>query len=362
MSLRIAIQPDRVRQANGELQSYSARWAELAAERGVDVRTVDVRAQDFFASLSGCDAFMWRFGYDAKSLLHAKRLLPAIEHGMQMPVFPSWTSAWHFEDKIAQRYLLAAAGIPMPRTWIWWDKREALEFCRAARYPLVLKLAAGYQSGNVRILRDFSDARRAIERLFGAGVVSLTQPRDLLRRLLGGRFDGVRLLAGRPLPLGTQHGYAYLQEYLPGNEFDTRVTVIGDRAYAFRRFNRPGDFRASGSGRIDWNPTEIDLPTVRTAFRIARHLRTQSIAIDGLRRGDERLVGEISYTYASWALRDCPGRWVLHGDPESGSLEWVEGTLRAEDAIFDDFMRTVVSSAARSARGASTPSTEPAGR
>lgn len=31
---------------------------------------------------------------------------------------------------------------------------------------------------------------------------------------------------------------------------DTRVTVIGHCAFGYRRYNRPGDFRASGSGRL----------------------------------------------------------------------------------------------------------------
>jgi hypothetical protein len=340
MPLRIAIQPDRIRHDNGELQSYSARWLELAAARDIETRIVNARAQDIVEQLRGCDGFMWRFGYDALSLMHARRLLPAIEHGMRMAVYPSARSVWHFEDKIAQRYLLEASGIPTARTWIWWSREEALEFCRSAEYPLVLKLATGYQSGNVRLLRNLDDARNALRRLFGPGVVSLDDDRRTSRRLLGGAFDGLRLLAGRPLPRGVQHGYVYLQEFLPDNEYDTR-TVIGNRAYGFRRLNRPGDFRASGSGRIRFEPTEIDPDFVRIAYRIARHLGMPSVAIDGLRRGAQPVVGEISYTFASWALRDCPGHWVLHGEPETGDLEWIEGPLRAEDAIFDDFVRDV---------------------
>jgi hypothetical protein len=156
--------------------------------------------------------------------------------------------------------------------------------------------------------------------------------------LAGNRIQGIRLLAGRPLPRGLQHGYVYLQEFLPGNDYDTRVTVIGHRGFAFRRLNREGDFRASGSGRIIWTPAEIDPRMVRLGFRVARQLGTQSVAIDGLLKHGEPVVGEISYTYASWAIRDCPGHWVLDGDPMTGELGWVEGSTRPEDAIFDDFV------------------------
>jgi glutathione synthase/RimK-type ligase-like ATP-grasp enzyme len=344
MSLCIAIHPDEVVHRNGEVQSFSRRWAELAAREGVAVRTVDAFTPGLARQLDGCHGFMWRFGYDPTSLDAAKRVLAAIEHGMKLPVFPSWRTAWHFEDKVAQAYLLEVAGIPTPQTWVFWRREAALEFCRTARYPLVTKLSLGIQSNNVRLLRDAGEAAQWVDQLFRTGLVSFQDPPPRARAAARGQKQVLRTLLGRPappLPRGIQHGYFLAQEFLPNNEFDTRVTVIGDRAFGFRRFNRPGDFRASGSGRIDWDPAAIDEQTVRLAFRVARTLDTQCVAIDGLRRGEERVVGEISYTFASWAVRDCPGHWVLHGQPESGQLEWTPGHLRPEDAILIDFLRAV---------------------
>jgi glutathione synthase/RimK-type ligase-like ATP-grasp enzyme len=344
MSLCIAIHPDEVVHKNGEVQSFSRRWSELAAREGVAVRAVDAFAPGIYRQLAGCDALMWRFGYDPTSLDAAKRVLTAAEHGMKLAVFPSWKTAWHFEDKVAQSYLLEAAGIPSPQTWVFWQREPALAFCHTARYPLVTKLSLGIQSNNVRLLRDADEAVHWVNRLFGPGLVSLQEPPPRVRAAARGQKQVLRTLLGRaapPLPRGIQHGYFLAQEFLPGNEFDTRVTVIGDRAFGFRRFNRPGDFRASGSGRIDWDPAAIDEQTVRLAYRVARSLDTQCVAIDGLRRGEERVVGEISYTFASWAVRDCPGHWVLHGEPESGRLEWSQGQLRPEDAILIDFLRTL---------------------
>jgi hypothetical protein len=147
-----------------------------------------------------------------------------------------------------------------------------------------------------------------------------------------------------------QQGYFCVQEFLPGNEFDTRVTIIGNRAFAFRRFNRANDFRASGSGKINWDPAHIDLETVRLAFHVAQKLGTQSLAVDALRGAEKRLIVEISYTYASWAVRDCPGHWVLDGDPQRGELKWVAGRLSPEDAILEDFLAVIRSTASESSR------------
>jgi glutathione synthase/RimK-type ligase-like ATP-grasp enzyme len=279
---------------------------------------------------------MWRYGFGDNERRFAKRLLPAIEHGLSIPVFPNWETSWHFEDKITQGYLLEAAGIRSPTTWTFWERDDALEFCRAASYPFVAKLTAGIRSNNVVLVHDRAQAERLISRMFGAGVETFHLPQVGIRQRIG-RTKLIRRLRGRSTGASrTQSGYFYAQEYLPGNAFDTRVTVIGNRAFAFRRFNREGDFRASGSGRISWEPSEIDLATLQLAFEVADKLQTQSVAIDGMRRGDTRLVGEISYTYAAWAIERCPGHWARDS---LGRLRWVEGPLRAEDAIFEDFVR-----------------------
>lgn len=343
--LTIAIQPDVVRHKNGEVQSFSERWVELSNARGINVREVDVFAEDLYSQLSGCDGFMWRYGFLGASHRLGKRLLPAIEQAMGIPVFPSGSTAWHFEDKIAQYHLLRSAGIPTPRTWVFWDLESALRFCRAARYPLVMKLAHGFQSRNVHLLRTSDEAMYWARRMFGSGLSRIVPP-DWTSGTLRRPVSAIRLLLGRSAfpdvgPGAPQHGYFYVQEFLPDNTYDTRVTVIGNRAFGFRRFNRPGDFRASGSGRIDWDATEVDEGFIRMAFQVAYRLRTQSIAIDGLFRGSERTVGEISYTYATWAIKKCPGHWILSGTPEDGRLEWTEGEMRSEDAIFDDFVEQI---------------------
>ena len=116
------------------------------------------------------------------------------------------------------------------------------------------------------------------------------------------------------------------------------MTVIGNRAFGFRRMNRPGDFRASGSGRIDFDHTKVDPQIVRLAFRAQRKLEAQSIAVDGMYKEGKPVLVEISYYYEGWAVHECPGPWEMRGDPDTGRLEWVEGKVRPQDAILDDFL------------------------
>jgi hypothetical protein len=141
------------------------------------------------------------------------------------------------------------------------------------------------------------------------------------------------------------YGYFYAQEFLPSNEFEISVIVVGNRAFAVRRFLQPGDFRTRGSsGRMDWDPEPIGEGAIRLAFHTARKLGAQTVALDVLHRDREPVVMELTANYASWVVRKCPGHWVLHGEPWSGSLEWAEGCTRAADAILEDFLDEMTAS------------------
>lgn len=79
--------------------------------------------------------------------------------------------------------------------------------------------------------------------------------------------------------MGSEKGYVYFQDFVPDNDFDTRVTVVGDRAFAYTRNVRPGDFRASGSGDIVHSIDKINRKYVEIAFDITRKVSSQGIVL-----------------------------------------------------------------------------------
>jgi len=318
----VAIQPDNY----GPNDASSPIWTRLLREAGHEVREVDVYRADILEQLRGSTGFMWRHGHLPAMRQVARRLLPVAEEQLGLAVYPDQKTCWHYDDKIAQTYLLQAAGIPMPRTWVWFDRAEAVTWARQAEYPLVIKLWAGAASSNVRLVPDKAEAQHWIERLFDVGVMSLDDPEPNRFSLIRHALSGIA-----PAPWEIHRGYVLFQEFLPWNEFDTRVTVIGNRAFGYRRFNRPGDFRASGSGNFDVDPAAIDLETVRMAFDVAHRLGVQSVAIDGLRDGTRRMVAEVSYTYVSWMVQSCHGHW-------DAEMNWHEGRMWPEEAQISDFL------------------------
>ena len=133
--------------------------------------------------------------------------------------------------------------------------------------------------------------------------------------------------------LPRERGYIYFQEFVPDNAFDTRITVIGSRAFGFRRAVRPGDFRASGSGNIDHNVAAIDPLCVTTAFEVANKIGASCMAFDFIVRKGEAipLLVEMSFAFQAEAVAGCSGFWTPN-------LQWHDTPIRPEDAILECVM------------------------
>src|ERR1041385_1478455 len=139
------------------------------------------------------------------------------------------------------------------------------------------------------LVKSRSIGRKLIMRMFGSGIESTRIPwgntrwidLKLTREVRHWAANRVRKLSGVALPGLERHkNYVYFQKFLPGNNYDTRITVIGDRAFGFRRYTRDNDFRSSGSGRLDYDIRGIDEECLRVAFEISKKMGFQSMAYD----------------------------------------------------------------------------------
>lgn len=345
---QIGLQSDSYPGRCGARESSSEKYAKIIKRAGHQVKPVDVFSPIIISQLKGCDGFIWRHGHYPEHRAVAKRLLPAIEYNLSIPVYPDQNTCWHYDDKLSQFYLFEAAGIPQPETNVFWRQEDAMRYLATAKFPLVLKMWSGAASTNVKMISSREEAVKVVKVLFCEGVYRLVDDETGLnvRRSIGRiRRASKWVLFGKrwdPGPWYDLHkNYVLFQEFLDGNAFDTRVTVIGNRAFCFRRFNRPDDFRASGSGLIDWNPEAVDPRFISLAYRVSRVCKTQSCAIDGLYRREEVVAAENTYTFASWAVHECPGHYELVGDPEKQEWRWISGRMWPEEAQMQDFLALV---------------------
>ena len=339
----IGIHPDRI----GE-ESYSDKWADFLRARGAEVRILDLLAPDALKQAQQCDGIMWRWTHNPMDKQSAQHILYTIEHYLDIPVFPNSRTAWHYDEKIFQFYLLQTLQAPVPHSWLFWDKDQAIKWARTAPYPVIFKLSTGAGSSNVLKIENQKEAVDLIKRAFSRGFFpyrmnefskssfiprTKSQARDILYRLK----DSLDYLWHANYPRlhpkwwKPEYGYAYFQEFLPDNKFDTRISVIGDRIFGYRRMNRVDDFRASGSGNFDVNPNLIYRKCIEIAFQISGKGKFQSMAYDFLFKKGEPVVCEISYTFVDWMIFECPGHW-------DSNSNWISGNMWPEEAQAQDFM------------------------
>ena len=294
---------------------FAQHWINYCKNNCIEYKEVDPYSSDIIEEVVDCDAFMWHHSHgDYRNLLFAKQLLFSMENAGKI-VFPNQHTGWHFDDKVGEKYMLEALGLPLVESFVFYDKASALKWAMSTTYPKVFKLRGGAGAMNVKLVRNMNQAHKFINRCFGKGFTAFDRwayCKDRFNKWRNGNdsFLGAMKGIGRlVIPVDNvnlrhhEKGYAYFQEFMPSNDFDTRVVVVGAntgniKASAFRRFVRPGDFRASGSGLKSYE--DIDLATIKTAINAARAMKSQSTAFDFIydTQGNPRIV-ETSYCFVT---------------------------------------------------------------
>jgi glutathione synthase/RimK-type ligase-like ATP-grasp enzyme len=274
---------------------------------------LDSSSPDFWEKIKKIDFFIYRWAHTDYHHQLARTIIPVIEQFYAKPCFPNWVTCWHYDDKIKQSLMLEAMNYPAVKSYVFWDKNHAEEWVnRAAKFPLVFKLKSGSGSLQVKLLRHRAESLKIIDKMFNNGIkpeslgilsALKTKNYDIVRtaKLMARTFID-RYLPVRVRPMwAKQMNYAYFQDFMPGNEYDTRVQITGNRAFAFVRYNRPNDFRASGSNNWDLSHDKIDMEFVKIAFKISRHLGFQSMAYDFIYDNNRKpVIVEISYCFGDY--------------------------------------------------------------
>jgi glutathione synthase/RimK-type ligase-like ATP-grasp enzyme len=275
-------------------------WLEefrIACDRlGLAHRIISVKRNGWQEQLEGLDAFVWRpIMGDPSNMALIRAILPLIE-SMGITCFPNAMMLWLYNDKIRETFFLRQHGYPMPATFISYDEQEAVAFAKQATYPIITKTHMGASSSGVKLLRTKRKALSLLRHVFAKPSVldKALVKYYYIPRLKKGDF----LLERRFRFRDFCPRYAYFQEFIETGE-DWRITTLGQNLISiFVRRNRPGDFRASGSGL--WEKlTENKLPkeACDMALEISNYHRFTSMTYDFMPGPNGWVIGEISFAF-----------------------------------------------------------------
>lgn len=261
----------------------TSRWGQqfkmAAAKRGIEC----VLLNEPFDNLhEGAKVFL---RMDQQGNERSVSRMMAYHYGEQCKakMLPSYAECQTYDDKLAQYPLLRPW---LPRTVIEHRKGVAQEALKLFDFPLISKGSEGSSSKCVRLLRSKSEAYHEIDKAFGHGIPGPYRERT------------------------NQHGYIYLQEFIP-HEQDYRVIVCGQYVWGLVRKVRNDPLKPFASGSGDNYPNTMsnyrEIEAIRFGVNLADMLKTTWMAFDIVFDKDNKpRVLEMSCSWTPHAYAYCP--------------------------------------------------------
>lgn len=326
-------------------RGFHPYWVEYCREENIPYKIVNCYSNNIIDQLSECDILMWHYHQaDSRDILFAKQLLFSLEQTGKT-VFPNFNSAWHFDDKVGQKYLLESISAPLVPSYVFYDKQKALNWIEKAIFPKVFKLRGGAGASNVSLIKTKREAKKQVKKAFGRGFSQYKPWSSLKERIRNFKIgngsvpDIAKGIARFVYPpkyskiKGKQRGYIYFQDFIPDNDSDIRIIVIGGKAFAVKRLARKNDFRASGSGlKEELTEETVDERCLRIAFEIMDELSAQCLSFDFVYdENNEPFIVEVSYGFSVDYYDNCPGFW-------DSQLNWHSGTIKPYSWMVDNVL------------------------
>lgn len=239
---------------------------------------------------------------------------------LQYQVFPSPEEVFIYENKRLFSFWLMANNIPHPKTDVFYNRLEALNFIENSNFPIVAKSAIGAAGSGVKILHNSNEAIDYLNQTFsGKGAPRRAGPNLAKGGLLKRGFHYVlnpgdiskKLALYKTISSNAQVGFVIFQEYIP-HEFEWRVVRIGESFFAHKKIKK-GE-KASGTLLKGYETPPLGL------FEFTKNLTDKfgfcSQAIDLFESERGYLVNEMQCIFGQsdphqMYVDDIPGRYLF---------------------------------------------------
>jgi|ADurb_Oil_01_Slu_FD_contig_91_412899_length_1406_multi_2_in_0_out_0_1 glutathione synthase/RimK-type ligase-like ATP-grasp enzyme len=226
-----------------------------------------------------------------------------INNEIGIPIYPSYNELKLYENKRYCTSWLKYHNYLLPDTYVFTNKKQALDYVKKAQYPIVIKATIGAGASAVHIIKKRLYAKWIIHQAFG------------IHRLLSwGYVSWVRYKKTPlyiPLIGSSMKHYIIVQKYIP-IKWEWRIIKIGESYFGHQKLLK-GNY-ASGSDRVGW----VDPP--KHLFDLIRDIcqkgNFNSMAMDVFESIDGQFyINELqsmfgSYKNSQMYINGKPGRYI----------------------------------------------------
>lgn len=297
-------------------------WEIACKKKEIDYCFIDLTSNNWLDQISEtyCDGFLacppgremlFKQLYDERIYIISKVL--------KYFVYFSYEEISIYENKKFLSYWLKANNLPHPITNVFYSKKEAFEFSKQTKFPVVSKFSIGASGKGVKIHPDKASLEKYIEKAFTDGLRQDWGPNlkmgsfktRLLKILKNPQRITNRLLIYKKLFGEIQKNFVILQEYIP-HDYEWRIVKIGESYFGHQKVKQ-GD-KASGTKGINYIiPPPILLTFVKD---LCDEFGFNTMAVDLFEDGQGGyLINELQCVFGHVQAYICenegvPGRFV----------------------------------------------------
>jgi glutathione synthase/RimK-type ligase-like ATP-grasp enzyme len=331
--------------------SWDNPWINYCDAHQIEYEIIDCYQSDIISRLKEFDCLLWHFSnYSHSDMLFARSILNCAKR-LGLKIFPDFNEAWHFDDKIAETYILQTINAPIPQSqmfYLYEDVEKWLD--QEIVFPIVAKLRTGSGSHNVKLLKSKKRVLQYAKKMFGNGyspypsvfykAKSNYNSSKGNKNVMMSRIKRIpefyrTLRNAKKFP--NEKGYVFFQEFIPNNGYDLKIVVIGDKLSFIARHIRKNDFRASGGGDIYYDRSLITRDIIDSAFFVNDKLGLQCMGYDyvvNLKTGVGKIV-EMSYGFSHIALLQANGYFdreaIWHDEPLNAPEDILRNILKIKE-------------------------------
>ena len=332
---------DRLHSAN-----WYYPWEEFCEENKLEYEILNPYSNDIIKRLKGFNILLWHFsGYNFKDMLMARNVLFSAKK-MGLKVFPDIDDSWHFDDKVAETYLLEAIDAPIPKSYVFYNLETINNFIKNdSKFPLIAKLRNGSGSHNVKMISSENQLYKYAKIMFTKGfnsspsllykttsnVKSSKSISTFIKRLKRAPEFLKTLRYSKMFP--NEKGYVFLQEFIPNDGYDLKIVVVGNKLSFIARNIRKGDFRASGGGDLFFDKKLVTEDVIKSAFETSDKLGFKCMGYDYVVNNEtgKGIIIEISYGFSHEALLQANGYFDREG-------KWYDEPLNAPKELLNNLI------------------------
>lgn len=234
-----------------EINNFHNDYIQACKDLNIDYEIIDITSKDWIENIRKFDGSgflvrpspgkaVWKQMYDEK--------LYFINKIMGHPIYPSYNELFIYENKRNMAYWLESNDIPMAKTYVFYNKKEAVNFVENyEKYPLFFKPNIGSGSLGIKILKKKKEALKLIDKIF-------TKYKFYNR---GFTKWQKKYLIPYPLMDDKQFNNLIFQEKI-NLKYEWRGVKIGESYFAHKKLpNSKGLHSGSGKANYDTPPNNV---------------------------------------------------------------------------------------------------------